>query len=262
MKFFGAITFLLLTVCLQGTMVHSPLSMAGAIASSQNIHQSQLVTQYPMRKLLLQLHHFIGKEALVLGEPFTNILGDTIMVQKFKYYLSNFSIIDDKGKAIKLVPSYFLVDEADSASKTIVLSIPDVTVTGIRFLLGVDSIKNVSGIQSGALDPLKGMFWTWNSGYVMAKLEGSSTSSTIAGSSFQYHVGGFRTPMNTLRMIDLPATVEKDANTLSIHADINRWFQGNSVLSIAETPVCHSPGPLAVRIADNYRYMFSIQNTH
>jgi hypothetical protein len=37
-------------------------------------------------------------------------------------------------------------------------------ITAIKFLLGVDSLKNVSGIQTGALDPAKGMFWTWNTG--------------------------------------------------------------------------------------------------
>jgi hypothetical protein len=69
--------------------------------------------------------------------------------------------------------------------------------------LGVDSIRNVSGIQTGALDPLKGMFWTWNSGYVMAKLEGSSESSNSAGNRFTYHIGGFRPGMNVLKTIDL-----------------------------------------------------------
>jgi hypothetical protein len=52
-------------------------------------------------------------------------------------------------------------------------------ITGIRFLLGVDSARNVSGIQTGALDPARGMFWTWNSGYVMAKIEGSSPSAHV-----------------------------------------------------------------------------------
>ena len=44
----------------------------------------------------------------------------------------------------------------------------------LSFLLGVDSMHNVSGAQTGALDPANDMFWTWNSGYVMAKMEGAS----------------------------------------------------------------------------------------
>jgi hypothetical protein len=126
-------------------------------------------------------------------------------------------------------------------------------------LLGVDSIKNVSGTQTGALDPLQGMFWTWNTGYIMAKLEGTSPEAATAGHRFTYHIGGFRKGMETARKISLPfhQTVAQVKN-LHIQADINQWFMGKSILRISETPVCHSPGILAVRIADNYSRQFSL----
>jgi hypothetical protein len=127
--------------------------------------------------------------------------------------------------------------------------------------LGVDSIRNVSGIQTGALDPLHGMFWTWNSGYIMAKLEGVSESANTAGHSFTFHVGGFRTGMNTTRMIDLklmPAS--ENVHEIQINTDINQWFKSRTELKIAETPVCHTPGTLAMRIADNFSTMFSINS--
>ncbi len=213
----------------------------------------------PQRTLVLNFQHTIGKEELVLGNTFINSVGDTISVQKFKYYLSNFSVTDEKGKEIRLPAAYFLVDETDPSSKTITLTIPDINIKSIRFMLGVDSIKNVSGIQTGALDPLKGMFWTWNSGYIMAKLEGTSASSRIAGQSFAYHIGGFRTPMHTMRTVDL-AIENPQSKEIRVKADINHWFKNRSELRIGETPVCHSPGPLAVRIADNYSAMFSINN--
>lgn len=212
------------------------------------------------RTLLLSFQHVIGADELVLGNSFVNSMGDTISIQRFKYYLSNFAVTDDKGNTIPLPDTYFLVDEADPSSKTITLTIPDIPVTGIRFLIGVDSVKNVSGVQSGVLDPLKGMFWTWNTGYVMAKLEGHSSSSTIAGRSFTYHIGGFRTPMNVLRPVEFSLKENDRAKNISIKADIDRWFSGRSGLKIAETPVCHSPGPLAMKIADNYSVMFSINS--
>lgn len=212
------------------------------------------------RSLVISLQHMIGTNELVLGNPFVNSTGDTISVQRFKYYLSNFSITDDKGKIIPLPGTYFLIDEADPSSKTISLSVPDISITAIGFLIGVDSMKNVSGIQTGVLDPLKGMFWTWNSGYVMAKIEGRSPASTIAGQSFTYHIGGFRAPMSVLRPLTFPIQGNDRPKNIVISADINQWFKGRSELKIAETPVCHSPGPLAVRIADNYSTMFSINS--
>jgi hypothetical protein len=214
------------------------------------------------KKISLVFHHQVGNETLILGEPVKNISGETISVEKFKYYVSNFSVTNDKGAVTKLPAQYFLVDEADSASKNINLLIPgNMIVTRVSFLLGVDSIKNVSGIQTGALDPLKGMFWTWNSGYIMAKMEGSSASAATAGNRFTYEIGGFRKGMNTIKHIELAIDYKgKELEEIHINADLNHWFKGNTELKISETPICHSPGALAMRIADNYSSMFSINS--
>ncbi len=69
------------------------------------------------------------------------------------------------------------------------------------FLLGVDSLHNVSGAQTDALDPAKDMFWTWNTGYVMAKLEGNSPSSALVNNKYEFHVGGFSGKYNVLKKI-------------------------------------------------------------
>ena len=221
-------------------------------------HVPQVVK--PQRMVTLIFEHRIGDQLLVLENPATNIFGETITIERFRYYLSHFSITDRQGKTTVLPIQYFLIDEADSLSKKIVLTIPDIPIAAIHFLLGVDSLRNVSGIQTGALDPAKGMFWTWNSGYVMAKLEGTAAVSTSPGHRFTYHVGGFRTGMNTTRMIDLAIedSTKQSLPQLHITADINRWFKGKTELRIAATPVCHSPGELAMRIADNYSSLFSI----
>jgi hypothetical protein len=212
----------------------------------------------PSKKLTITFHHQAGNKDLSLGEPLVNILGDTITIERFRYYVSNFSVKDDKGIIVKLPVDYFLIDEEDLRSKSISFMVPDISIDEVSFLLGVDSIRNVSGIQTGALDPLHGMFWTWNSGYIMAKLEGSSEKVHSAGNRFTYHVGGFRAGMNTTRMISLKTPAGMKSEEIHVKADINRWFKGGSVINIAETPVCHSPGSLAVKLADNYSSMFSI----
>ena len=130
--------------------------------------------------------------------------------------------------------------------------------TKIEFLLGVDSIRNVSGIQTGALDPAKGMFWTWNSGYIMAKLEGESPLANAAGNRFTYHIGGFRFGINTVRKISLNIANNQN-NEIHINADINQWFKSKSEIRIAETNNCQTPGTLAVKFADNYANMFTIR---
>ncbi|MFN3667084.1 MAG: MbnP family protein, partial [Sediminibacterium sp.] len=99
----------------------------------------------------------------------------------------------------------------------------------------------------------QGMFWTWNTGYIMAKLEGTASSSMIAGKQFTYHIGGFRNNQNTTRNIELKSPVF--THSISIVADASVWFKD---IDITKTPICHSPGALAIRFANNYSTMFSI----
>ena len=69
--------------------------------------------------------------------------------------------------------------------------------------LGIDSITNVSGAMGGVLDPSLGMYWTWQSGYINAKLEGVFWKDGL-GSEFQFHLGGYASPFNSYRKISLP----------------------------------------------------------
>ena len=48
--------------------------------------------------------------------------------------------------------------------------------------------------RTGVLDPSGAgadMYWTWNSGYIFFKMEGTSPAATGMGNSFMYHIGGF-----------------------------------------------------------------------
>jgi hypothetical protein len=159
-----------------------------------------------------------------------------------------------------LPASYFLVDLSNKKSCQIQLPTENKKILSIHFLLGIDSATNVRGIQKGVLDPVRGMFWTWNTGYVMAKLEGISSASTMPGKKFSYHVGGYAGNQNVIKSIDLsiPASPE---NKIVLLVDLLRWFNGPSPISIAQQPNCHSPGELAQKIAGNYQSMFSIQTT-
>ncbi|GAC1395800.1 MAG: hypothetical protein NVSMB63_16100 [Sediminibacterium sp.] len=213
----------------------------------------------PGRILTIRFINKMGNRDLVLGNTYQSSAGEAVTIRKFKYYISNISFTDKKGNTIQQPSGYFLVDESDTASKSISLKIPNTTLTSIHFLIGVDSIRNISGTQTGALDPLNGMFWTWNSGYIMAKLEGNSPSSAAPLQQFTYHIGGFKKGSNTVRMIELvlpqPVSATRE---IAIAADADAWFKGRHLVTVAATPVCHSPGELAMKIADNYSTMFTI----
>ncbi len=210
---------------------------------------------------------------LVLNDSlYTNSFGEQYSIKNLKYYISNISL--SGNTAADKNENCHLVDEASDGSKTFSISIKPGTYTTVDFTIGVDSLHNVSGAQTGALDPLNGMFWTWNSGYIMAKLEGSSNVSSQVNNRFEYHIGGFSGTNNTVKKISLPFTIHHlptgqagspltidPAKTIAIviEADLDKWWQSPNDIKIATTPVCTTPGELAKKIAANYSNLFSVK---
>ena len=246
--------------------MRSMLQLSGVLVVLLLIANSDIYAQQAACHLALQLHHRVGDRELKLDSEYKNSPGEQLVISKFRYYISNIEISDTLSRrSCRVSGQYFLVDEKDPGSKVISLQLPAGQYNKISFLLGVDSLKNVSGIQTGALDPLKDMFWTWKSGYVMAKLEGRSSASTLPHHIFEYHIGGFRGAYNVLDRVELslPAVVDMapgKKTQIDIAADIDKWFTGLHQLSIAEHPACTVEGSLARRFSENYLQMFTIQS--
>jgi hypothetical protein len=197
----------------------------------------------------------VGNKTLSTDSIYTNEFGETFSVRNFKYYVSNIVLHDTKNNKTQRFDEYFLINERDDTSKTIVLSTTLQQIDSIEFLLGVDSVKNVSGVQIGSLDPANGMFWTWNTGYVMAKFEGTSAAAKTPAHAFSYHIGGYKKDEDASRKISLAVAGE---NKIVIVADVLKWFSGAHDIKIAEISFCHEPGKLAMQFADNYANMFSV----
>jgi hypothetical protein len=209
--------------------------------------------------ITIRFKHWVGNKELVLfDETYTNSFGEPFVVNKFRYYISHISFTDAGNHQIVPQNNYYLINEEDSLSK--IIQLPVAGITSVSFLIGVDSIKNTGGVQTGSLDPMNGMFWTWNSGYVFAKLEGQSDSSRAPVHSFSWDVGGFRQRENAMRQIKLTFGKNSIAadNSVTVNADILKWFDAVHPLKISQSPVCHQPGKLAMQIADNYSAMFSV----
>ena len=202
---------------------------------------------------------------MVLDSTFTNSFNEPFSVFQFKYYISNISVTDAAGNDIKVPDSYFLIDEQNADSKIFTVQTIAQNVSAVNFYIGVDSLRNVSGVQTGALDPMNGMFWTWSTGYIMAKFEGTSPVSKAPMNRISFHIGGFKAGQKVAKKISLPLpksidfTKEKKV-TINISADLNKWFNGITDLKFAEVNFCMNPGELANKIAANYASMFTIDS--
>jgi hypothetical protein len=222
----------------------------------------------PSGSLYLELEPTVGAAPLLLNAgTYPNGNGEQFTVSAFKYYLSNVKLRRADGSQYAVPDSYFLVDAAQPASQHIALAqVPAGTYTGLSFVVGVDSARNVAGAQTGALDPVHGMFWDWNSGYVFMRLEGTSPAS--ATGRLLFAVMGFQRPYNALRTIAPPfggaSVTVSPGHEPEIHlgVDVQKMFSGPAPVRFAQVYDSEG-GPSAVRVADNYAAgMFTVEHIH
>ncbi len=211
----------------------------------------------------VSITHKVGSSNFNAANTYFNPNGEQYKLNRFQYYLSNFQL-QKTGTTIseKENESYHLIKAEDATTTNFKFKVPKSEFNQLKFLIGVDSLRNVSGAQTGALDPLNGMFWTWNSGYIMAKLEGNSPQSAAVSNLVTYHIGGFSGVHNTLRWLSFPIPVNAIVNgqiNLNIVCDINKFFNGVHVKRITDEAVMMNHGADAAKFADNYATMFSIQ---
>jgi hypothetical protein len=214
--------------------------------------------------VMLHFQNYIGKDLLKLdSETYKNAMSQPYSVSKFKYYISNIHLKRNDGFEY-ISSEYFLVNQEKEVSEKILLhGVEQGEYTAISFTLGVDSLRNCSGIQSGALDPMLGMFWAWNTGYIFLKIEGHSPVSKSPGNIFEFHVGGFREPTNAVRNIELPfkddalKVSEGNNSVIKIKTDAGEIFKNPVTIDFSKLSSVTDFNN-ATMMADNYADMFSI----
>jgi len=272
----------------------SALSAACLQARAQDGRANARVSRSPAAsaKLRIRFQPVVDGQALERGKTYTDPFGEAYTVDRLRFYIGQVQLFSGNTPPGPIDPThstdpghpahpgrlahpdngYFLFDSDDSTAAAFTLSLAPGRYDSLSFLLGVDSLYNVSGAQTGALDPQKGMFWTWRTGYVMAKLEGSSPLSHLPQHRIEYHIGGFEGIHKVIRTLhlgfppgtpDLPGASlvlkEGSVTEVLITADCNAWFRGAHEIRIAATPSCSEPGILAREFSGNYAKMFQVR---
>ncbi len=222
-------------------------------------------------KLILTFEAMFGDSVLVFNNKwYVTNNGDSIKISTFKYYISNIVLTKTDNSMYTVPESYILVNHNASGSMaTFTLNnIPTGQYKSIKMLIGVDSARNVSGAQTGALDPANGMFWSWSTGYIMLKLEGISPQSGASTKDFKFHIGGFSGTNSVLKWIT-PSFNSATANVTSsmtpeIHfkTDISEIFKTPNNINLSATYNVVMPGTTAKIIADNYADMITVEHIH
>jgi hypothetical protein len=201
----------------------------------------------------------------------TTAANEKFTISTFEYYLSNIKFTKTDGTTYAAPDTYFLVDQA--TPKTMSFTVPNVPAgdyTGVSFIVGVDAQ------QTGLTDPIKftgkfdalnpayNMYWTWNSGHIFMKMEGTLTS-TSPTKPLTCHIGGYTAPYNAI-VTAAPSfgsnklTVRTDkVPTIALQANVAKLFDGPNAITLSTFTGAHMPNAQSVQIAQNYAAgMFSV----
>ncbi len=214
--------------------------------------------------LSIQFRPTYQGKPLLLQHPYI-IDGDTIRISQFRMLVGNFRLWDQQAgqqvAANQVDQSYHLVDAEDTQSLTIPLSGLKQGIFDLGFTIGVDSALSKQGVQSGALDPTKGMFWAWNTGYIFIKVEGTSSASTARKHLFGYHLGGAEGPHKALHQILLRGHQNQlrqtnQNQTITVDLALDKWLIPTL---IKQSPTIMEVGPKGAAIARQFANSISVE---
>ncbi len=206
--------------------------------------------------LLLQFKPMFNQQELRLNDTYylLNNGKDSVQITKLKFYISAIKLYNNKQLVYAEKNSFHLIDASDTNSYSINLQgLPNKAFNNIKFNLGIDSATNAKGAMGGALDPIKGMYWTWHSGYINFKLEGTSSLCNTRNNAFEFHLGGFTFPYNSLQTISLALTHKK---TSIINVDVAKFLEE---VGLNKTNMMMTPSKAAVELSKQAATIFSIK---
>ena len=177
---------------------------------------------------------------------------DSIQFSTLKFYVSSLEFYHNNQFVWKELNSFHLIDLLQPEYNLISLNIPyGLVFNQLKFTLGIDSTTSVSGAMGGALDPTKGMYWTWQSGYINFKIEGKCSQSPAPKNEFVFHIGGYQYPFSTAQQLVFPVNNE----TATIQFDLLSFI---SQIQFNNTNHIMSPGEKNVilsKLAANYFFI-------
>ncbi len=177
-----------------------------------------------------------------------------INVEVFKLYVSNIEFTYKDGSSFKETNSYHLIDLANSKDCELFIFDNKKEIKQLSFDIGIDSTTNYQGAKSGELDPLKGMYWTWQSGYINFKIEGSSPLCSSSKNNFAFHIGGFQHPFNAIQHVVLD---KNSASDITVEIKLNDFFKS---VQLDKSTNVMSPGRKAMFIAETFKNSFILKD--
>lgn len=180
---------------------------------------------------------------------------DTLQIDKLELLLSNFYFLQDGKIVDSLQKKFHRISSTDSSSFQLVSQRSNSNpFNSIRFTFGIDSLTHSLGVLGGDLDPMYGQYWTWQSGYIFLKLEGTSPSCPARKNKFQFHIGGYQVPFVAFQTIEIPFK-----NTRNIEFELDKIIDSKG---IHENYQIMSPSEKSVEISHRMQNAFHFSDAN
>jgi hypothetical protein len=181
-----------------------------------------------------------NKQPLTLNKPYTLRDGNTFTFSVIKFYVSNITWFDTiKHEVVQTDTNAYLINVEDPSSMNITTAFDSKkTFHNIEFIIGLDSVHQTANYQWGNYSPLQGMFWTWHSGYLNIKLEGTCSQCETRLKEFTHHLGGYRVPYISQQKISLNTSL----SNINIDFCLDNYLDGINFKTEADemTPGAHT----------------------
>ncbi len=178
---------------------------------------------------------------------------DSVEFSELKFFISNVRYNNYKSIKNNWSQNIWLIDMDQSDLEYLPLN-NDKLITAISFDIGIDSLNNVNGEMVGALDPISGMYWTWQSGFINMKMEGASNLCSNKNHQFQFHLGGYLHPYPSLQHVQF--TAPDNSFIKGIKLDLSLFI---SLINLAKVSTVMSPGPNTVTLSQILSTCFSFE---
>jgi len=189
--------------------------------------------------------------------------GEELIFSRFQYYISNIAFQKEDGTWWEEPESYHIVNARQDKPSIKIKPVKEGSYSAIRYIIGVDSIRNFSGAQEGALSPSNEMFWSWNTGYIFLMSEGICLQRPQENQGFIHHVGGFQGANKAIQQNshafgnDLVSRGDLKSK-VTLRVDVHKLYEGPGInLSIVDLPAAHSISENTRRLSENYANMIS-----
>ncbi len=162
---------------------------------------------------------FKGEPLEINTKTYVNKALDTFNISAFSHYLSNITLIN-ASDTLNLANYNLSMAEYASTNTFTIANVRKSAWKKISFLLGVDANRNHTGLQTLDLSPSKGMFWTWNSGYIFIRLKGQLSS----GKNIGLDIGGDDNLVS--QSFDISKyNIDRENITLNLEIDVNEMLE-------------------------------------